>query len=219
MAWRLIDVNCAFSISWVVGHAVLLSGGTKSFVEDTSVLKSSEVYTWAYTKTWEKFPKTRAPCRKFPGSSNEILGLSAGAVFHRKFPVHATERAMVIFDGKIQRTTTRARPRWPASDVCSPINNYMLCTHMPNNPTRLCTLLLFYLVSLLFPFFFIKVCLLKIFYLSRMSSILSTDCTVMFYVKRQTKLDPTCIYFEDVTTTILDFARHIKKSLSGGHKK
>ena len=51
-----------------------------------------------------------------------------------------------------------------------------------------------------------------------MSSILSTDCTVMFYVKRQTKLDPTCIYFEDVTTTILDFTRHIKKPLRRAQK-
>ena len=43
-----------------------------------------------------------------------------------------------------------------------------------------------------------EVCLLKIFYLSHMSSVLSTDCTVVFYVTRQTKLNHTCIYFEDV---------------------
>ena len=78
------------------GACRTIKWGTKSFVEDTSVLKSSEVYTWAYTKTWEKFPKTRAPCRKFPGPSNEILGLSAGAVFHRRFPVHATEISSVL---------------------------------------------------------------------------------------------------------------------------
>ena len=35
-------------------------------------------------------------------------------------------------------------------------------------------------------------------YLIRMISVLNTDCTVEFYMMRRTKLDPTCIYFEDV---------------------
>ena len=38
----------------------------------------------------------------------------------------------------------------------------------------------------------------KIFYLFGMVSVLNTDCTVMFYVMRRTKLDPTCIYFKNI---------------------
>ena len=38
----------------------------------------------------------------------------------------------------------------------------------------------------------------KIFYLPRTGSVLNTDCTVVFYVMKRTKLNPTYIYFEDV---------------------
>ena len=38
----------------------------------------------------------------------------------------------------------------------------------------------------------------KIFYLFGMVSVLNTDCTVMFYVMRRTKLNPTCIYFKNI---------------------
>ena len=31
-----------------------------------------------------------------------------------------------------------------------------------------------------------------------MISVLNTDCTVEFYVMKRTKLDPICIYFEDI---------------------
>ena len=50
----------------------------------------------------------------------------------------------------------------------------------------------------LVPSFFKEIYLLKIFYLSHISFVLSTDCTVVIYVTRQTKLNHTCIYFEDV---------------------
>ena len=40
----------------------------------------------------------------------------------------------------------------------------------------------------------------KIFYLVRMIVILNTDSTIVFYVTRRTKLDPSCIYFKNIFT-------------------
>jgi hypothetical protein len=39
---------------------------------------------------------------------------------------------------------------------------------------------------------------IKIFYLFHMISVLNTDCIVVFYVMRQTKLNRICIYVEDI---------------------
>ena len=41
-------------------------------------------------------------------------------------------------------------------------------------------------------------CSKKILYLFHIISVLNSDCTVIFYTMRRTKLDLTCIYFEDV---------------------
>ena len=44
------------------------------------------------------------------------------------------------------------------------------------------------------------ICLQKIFYLVRIISILNTDSTIVFYMTRRAKLDPSCIYFEYIFT-------------------
>ena len=46
--------------------------------------------------------------------------------------------------------------------------------------------------------FFLHESILKIFYLLRVTSILRTDFTNVFYATRRTKLDPTCICFNNI---------------------
>ena len=81
-----------------------------------------------------------------------------------------------------------------------------LCyTPMTQQPTHLCTLLLLYFCLPTHIAFMegngplsIYKAFLKIFYLLHSTSVSRIDCTNAFYATRRTKLDPTCICFNDV---------------------
>ena len=119
------------------------------------------------------------------------------------------------------RASTGARPRHPLSGFCSPVNPicqilYLIClapmAQQLHVPLHTAVIVPYALLFHLFKWSFS----IKNIYLSRMSSVLSTDCTTVFYLTRQTKLDPTYIYFEDVynrSNLCVNWASHLSKKL------
>ena len=55
-----------------------------------------------------------------------------------------------------------------------------------------------YNIKLKLHYFFVQNDILKNIYLIHTSSVLNTDCTVVVYVMRRSKLDLTCIYFDNI---------------------
>ena len=112
-------------------------------------------------------------------------------------------RHTILKRTRISRDPSRlpgiARPLWHEPSNCviifSPIFYFFLVTRgqmvffsPPNNRKKMTLIQIFFYIQLV----------QKMLYLLHTISVLNTNCTVIFYAMRRTKLDSTCVYFDDV---------------------
>ena len=113
-------------------------------------------------------------------------------------------RHTILKRTRISRDPSRlpgiVRPLWHEPSNCviifSPIFYFFLVTRgqmvffsPPNNRKKMTLIQILFFTYNLFK---------KMLYLLHTISVLNTNCTVIFYAMRRTKLDLTCIYFKDV---------------------